>query len=49
MGARSPNLGPWDFPATAEKAFKNLAEALQAEAARNKLSLGWEAKTEIPV
>jgi hypothetical protein len=50
MGTRSPNLGPWDFPATAEKghAVKKLAETLQAETVRYKLSLGWEAKTEIP-
>jgi hypothetical protein len=31
------------------KGIQEPAEALQAEAARNKLSLGWEAKTEIPV
>ena len=30
-------------------AVKNLAEALQTEAVRYKLSLGWEVKTEIPV
>jgi hypothetical protein len=29
-------------------AAKNLAEALQAEAVRYKLSLGWESKMEIP-
>jgi hypothetical protein len=32
-----------------DHAVKNRAEALQAEAVRYKLSLGWEVKTEIPV
>ena len=45
-----PNLGLWDFPATAEKghAVQNLAEALQTEALRYKLPVDREIQMEIP-
>src|ERR1035441_10469758 len=48
---QNPNLDKRESSSNRRKdyAVKNVAEALQTETARYKLSVAWEAKTEIPV
>jgi hypothetical protein len=53
LGARTPSrlFGQcWDFPATArnDRVVKKLAQVLQTDAIAHKLSVGREAKLELP-